>query len=98
MSEYIVMEASAKVPSGWKWRGGPRGYRKIALVEVEKGVIPKMISERAKGVIRIVHVWDRLHEGATEKSAYHRCLAEARERAAELNNSPRVRELEVPPE
>jgi hypothetical protein len=95
-TEFIVMEASAQVPSSWKHRGGPRGYRKLALVEVEKGVVPKMISERARGVVRIVQVWDRLYEGKTERSAYHRALNEVLEWAMALNRGKVTCCLEVP--
>lgn len=84
MPRFIVMEASAATPASWKWSGGPKGYRKLAVVETD-GTRPKMISERAKGVIRIVRIWDRLYEGKTERSEYARALAEAKELAAELN-------------
>lgn len=81
---YIVMEAQAAVPASWKWSGGRRGYRKIAVVETD-GRQPKMISERAHGVIRIVQLWDRLYQGTTERSEYHRVKREAEALAARLN-------------
>ena len=81
---FIVMEASAATPASWKWRGGPRGYRKVAVVETD-GRYPKMISERARGVVRIVRVWDRLYGGETERCEYRIALRTAHELADALN-------------
>jgi hypothetical protein len=57
--EKIIMHRSPAL-SG-KARDYSRGYRKIALVEVDRDVLdslnqsePKMISERSKGVLRIL--------------------------------------------
>jgi hypothetical protein len=80
-TEFIVMTASAKMPSSVR-----APYKKVAVVEVEKGVVPKMISERAKGVVRIVHLADKLHARGVN-TAYTRAVAEANELAASLNIS-----------
>jgi hypothetical protein len=61
---------------------GKRPMRKVAVVELTdeyaaSGERPKMISDRAKGVAKIVEVWDRLNVGKTDKCAY-RALKEAR--------------------
>lgn len=77
---YIVMSASAKMPNSVK-----SPYRRVAVVEVEPGARPKMISERAIGVIRIVRTWERLYVGRSEKCAYERALAEAGELCDRLN-------------
>jgi len=78
-TEYIIMTASAHMPNScWGI------YRRVALVEVEKGVEPKMISERARGVVRIVRTWENLNVGTTDKCAYRRALAEAKTELAEL--------------
>lgn len=84
MERYIVMTACAKVPTSWKWQ---HKRRKVAVVELEEGFegLPKMISERARGVRQIVRLWDRLHVGSTERSEYYQYLAKAEELAAELN-------------
>jgi hypothetical protein len=77
-TEYIVMTASAKMPSSC------RGiYRKVAVVEVEAGVQPKMISEHAKGVVRIVALWDKRHAGGP-KSAYQLAIVAADQMAKDL--------------
>jgi hypothetical protein len=73
MRGYIVMTASAQRPSSSKGH-----YRKVALCEVkEVDYPPAMISERARGMVRIVQVWDRLHVGKTDKCEYQRALREA---------------------
>jgi len=76
---FIVMTASAKMPSSCKGR-----YGKVAVLEVEDGAIPKMISERARGVIRIVSMWDRRNMGGP-KSAFQLALAAATQEAKDLN-------------
>lgn len=81
MSEFIVVEKTARNCGGWG------GYVKIAVVEIEDGFgAPSMISERARGVIRVVEEWDRCYRGKTD-----RCAAAIVRRAAEalverLNN------------
>jgi hypothetical protein len=54
-----------------------RDYLRIALVELEDGFQgrPKMISERAIGVRRIVRDYT-VHVGSTERSAGYRLLRE----------------------
>lgn len=63
-------------------------YRRIAVVELCDGFAgrPKMISPRARGVVRIVQTWERLHVGITERGAYQRALVEARALAERLNS------------
>lgn len=78
---YIVLTAAAKMPSSCWGR-----YRRIAVVELDgTGVKPAMISERARGVRRIVETWERLHVGKTDRSAYSSAFAEATAKAAALN-------------
>ena len=77
---YIVMTASAKMPSSCKGQ-----YRRVAVVEAEPGVVPAMISERAKGLVRIVQTWEACSVGKTERSAFARAKAEADAMAARLN-------------
>ena len=74
MSRYIVMTSTAQMPSSVR-----SPYRRVAVVETDlpEGAEPKMISERARGVIRIVETWERQFVGATEKCAYQRALSEA---------------------
>lgn len=78
---FIVMSASAKMPASC-WGQ----YGRIAVVELDgSGVHPKMISERARGVKRIVTTWERLHVGNTRRCAFQRAYAAAQKMAAELN-------------
>jgi hypothetical protein len=79
-TEYIVMTAAAKMPqSCWGV------YRRVAVVEVEKGARPKMISERAIGVVRVSAIWERLNVGKTERCAYAQALKDAEQLCAKLN-------------
>lgn len=82
-TEFIVKTASACMPSSCWGR-----YGKIAVMEVlkDRGLDePKMISERARGAVRVVKVWDRLHVGKTERCEFAKALKEASALAAELN-------------
>ena len=55
-SEFIVMTATV----GYS---GRRCYAKVALCEVKKGVVPKMISTRAKGMRFIWELHNHLRKG-----------------------------------
>lgn len=83
-SQYIVMSASASMPSSCRGT-----YARVAVLEVEPGATPKMISTRARGVLRVVETWERLHcgkyAGRGGRCAFSRALAAAEEMAAELN-------------
>lgn len=86
MSMHIVMTASAKMPSSCKGR-----YGKVAVVQLTQeftaqGKRPKMISNRAKGVLRIVWQSGPQNIGRTERCGFQRALAEAMRYAEELNN------------
>lgn len=74
---YIIQTASAKVAGKARKFGR---YRHVAVLEVEDGIeFASMISTRAKGVRRIV--WDSgaVSVGKTDKCAYAKAMAEARE-------------------
>ena len=80
-AKFVVMTASTHMPNSVR-----APYRRVAVVELtEAGVVPKMISLRARGVARIVCTWERLSVGLTDRCAYRRGLAEAVAMAAELN-------------
>ena len=82
MTHYIVQSAAAQMPSSVKAR-----YRRVAVLEVQEGLTyVSMISKHAKGVIRVVKTWEKLHVGKTDKSAYNVALAEATALAAQLND------------
>jgi hypothetical protein len=79
---YIILTAAARMPGNCLGR-----YRRVAVVELVPGFgeTPKMISPRAKGVARIVAVWEKQNVGRTERCAYGRSLAAAAELCARLN-------------
>lgn len=64
-------------------------YGRVAVVELETvgGPTPKMISERARGLARIVTTWERMHRGYSDSpnTAFARAVAEAEKMATELN-------------
>lgn len=69
---FSVMTAAAAMPrSCWGT------YRRVAVVEHLPGVVPAMISERARGVVRVVETWEKCNVGKTERSAYAVALREA---------------------
>jgi hypothetical protein len=90
MNQWIVMASSAKPPRA-RSTGQRMGiYKHVAVVKLtidyaEKGLLPKMISERAEGVIEVRPIPGVHHVGKTSRSGYHRALAEARELAEKLN-------------
>lgn len=81
-THHIVQTAAAKTPSSC-WGV----YRRVAVLEVEAGVDrASMISDRARGVRRVVATWEKCNVGKTDACAYQQALAAARELAAELND------------
>lgn len=74
MGKFIVMESAARMPSSC-WGT----YRNVAVVELDEGNFktPKMISERAKGLKRIVQFWGRL-SARGKNTAYSRAMEEAK--------------------
>ncbi len=83
MSDSIQCAKAQRPSSCW---GGARYYR-VAVLEVEPGVERvAMISERARGVVRVVRVWDRLYRGG-ERSAFARAMRDAEELVEELTSA-----------
>jgi hypothetical protein len=82
MARCIVMTAAARMPSSCWGR-----YGRIAVVEVEDDFDgrPAMISDRARGVVRVVETWERRRVGKTDRCAFRRALAEAEALCASLN-------------
>jgi len=72
-------------------------YSRVAVVQVDPEILareglaaPRMISERARGVIKIIHVWERCHEGATERCAAGRARADAHAMIERLHAEDRI--------
>lgn len=72
--KYLIMSAAARMPSSC-WGT----YRRIAVVELAPGFEgrPKMISTRARGIVRVVQSWERLNCGKTDRDAYGYAMREA---------------------
>lgn len=85
MKKFIFMTASPKLSGKAKEYG--RNYRKMAILELEEGFFgrPKMISNRAKGVERIVEC-EVHHVGMTERSYGRRRMEEMKEEVERLNS------------
>lgn len=79
-TEYAVVTSSARMPLSCWGR-----YRRVAVVCKIEGSVPKMISDRARGIVEIVRDYGPQHEGSTERCAYERALIEAEDLAWELN-------------
>ena len=80
-ARYVLLDKAASMPQSCKGQ-----YRRIAIVELDdSGVVPQMISERARGCKRIVSLWDKLSVGKTDRCAYKVALAEAQAELATLN-------------
>ena len=84
---YVVLSKTTQMPSSCM---GAHAYRRMALLEIEPGLSVadiRMISTRARGVVRIVREYDRVYVGATTRSYGVRLLQELRAEAAKLNAS-----------
>ena len=83
MSYFIVMSSMAKMP-----RKCGSDYERVAVVEViAPGTRPRMISARARGVVRIVKAWPPAYRGTTAKCAYARVRQEAEAMALKIDNA-----------
>jgi hypothetical protein len=84
MTRYIVMTAAAKV-SGKARQYGRYMHAAVVETDLPENEIPKTISDRAKGVVRVV--WDSgaCSVGKTAISAFARAQAEASALASKLN-------------
>lgn len=86
---WVVMTSSARMPSSCMGI-----YRNVALVKLTQeytalGLRPKLISERARGVLAVDHRGAHF-VGTTERCAFARALAEAVAEARNRNNAPTV--------
>lgn len=88
---FIVKTACAKMPGSCKGT-----YRRVAVIELMPGFTDcAMISERARGVVRIVELWDKVNVGTTHRCAYYRALAEANLLVINLNAGRREYERKL---
>ena len=93
MQRFIVMTATAQMPASVKAR-----YRRIAIVQLSEGFegVPKMISARAKGIERLLFVWEGEHLGnGGPNTAAEIARRVATRVVARLNNSLAVMALDA---
>ena len=70
---YALVDSCALMPaSSWG------NYRRIGIVEYDKGYYPKFIREGPH--TRVVETWERLFVGVTDRCAYKIALRAAKER------------------
>ncbi len=80
-TKFIVKSSTARMPQAC-WGT----YRRVAVLEVVVDAPePRMISERARGVVTVVRTWERRSVGSTARCAYQVAIREAAELAAQLN-------------
>lgn len=74
MANYIVQTATANMPGSCWGR-----YGRVALIEVDSPEIQRvsMISTRARHVIRIVRLWDRVFWGTSNRCAFQQAIMAA---------------------
>lgn len=71
LQDIVVMSAGAR-------SGGKGVYARVAVMRVMRGTAPKMISERSRGVLRVVRTWEHRQAGSRgPNSAMALALAEA---------------------
>ena len=69
-TDLIVCSSSACTPNSCWGR-----YRRIAVLRVDAGATPRMISSRAKGVREVVATREKLRAGGGNRTAFARSLA-----------------------
>ena len=79
--DYVVVSSRAKMPGSCM---GGNSYRRVAVIRVDPGAEPKMISDRARGVQQVIKTWERQFSGRTWACAYGRAHDAAVDLAAEL--------------
>jgi hypothetical protein len=73
-TQFIVMSRAAKMPSSCWGR-----YRRVGLVEVQPELFPagrsepNMLSDRARGVVRVLTTRESLHHGGARSASARAC-------------------------
>jgi len=86
MAMHVVMTSSAKMPSSVR-----AAYVNVAVVQLNQEYTannwrPKMISERARGVLRVIRLGHYPAAGKTDRSGYQQAMKRANELALQLNS------------
>lgn len=85
-TRFIVKSSAARMPPNC-WGT----YRRVAVLEVLADALePRMISQRARGVVAVVRTWERRSVGRTDRCAYQVAMRDAAELAAALNEGARA--------
>jgi hypothetical protein len=79
---YVVMTSAGHATNGYGFAGR---YRNVAVCLVDADNPPKMISTRARGMIRMVQQRRGCYVGTMERSAYARACQEAEILTAKLS-------------
>lgn len=81
---YMIVVKAAHMPSSCWGR-----YVRVGVVELEPGFegYPKMLSERAKGVKRVIQTWEKCHSGTSNRDAHSRAIREAEELIEHLQSN-----------
>lgn len=89
MTLKAIVQTAAATPSANCWGK----YKRVAVIVVDLDALrelgrdfPSSISTHAKGVVRIVKLWENQNVGTTANCAYQRALIEASELAARIND------------
>lgn len=83
-TEYVMKISCAKMPANC-WGS----YKNVAVMEVKKGTKPRMISERANGVVRVVRVFGPSNVGTTSRCGHQQDILAAKILIDELNAKTR---------
>jgi hypothetical protein len=81
----VVMTKAAHMPNSCWGR-----YTRVGLVEVDPSKLPagettpRMLSDRARGVVRVVRTWEKCFDGSSDRCAASRALKAAQKLKAEL--------------
>ena len=79
-TKFVVRASQAKM-SAKCWGK----YGRVAVMEMEEEApFPAMISEHARGCVRVVRVWDRLFWGISERCAFRQAVQAAKQLARQL--------------
>jgi hypothetical protein len=95
MAMHIVMTSRRSMPSSVQ-----SPYINVAVVQLTQhytahGLRPKMISHRARGVLRVIPIGHAPANGKTNKSGRVQLLAQAEALALQLNSARSVAEGEL---
>jgi hypothetical protein len=80
-TEYVVLSSSAHMPTKCWGR-----YRRVGVLEVERGYRPRQISEHPRKVVRIVRTWEKRFDGKTFRCAAERAYDAALDLATRLDH------------